>query len=48
MNLVEHMSYHHLKNRDLKGMGIYGPIKQSLLIHLDSWVLNDIIKNIED
>ena len=48
MNLVDHMAYHHLKNRDLNCMGIYGPIKQSLLIHLDSWVLNDIINNIEE
>ena len=48
MNLADHMAYNHLRNRDLKGMGIYGPIKQSLLIHLDSWVLNDIIKNLEE
>lgn len=48
MNLIDYMSYNHIRNRDLTNMGIYGPIKQSLLIHLDSWVLNDIISNIED
>lgn len=47
MNLVDYMSYNHM-TKDFNSIGIYGPIKQSLLFNLDYWVINDIINNIEE
>lgn len=43
--IEEYMSYKHVKNHDLTHLGIYGPSKQSMLVHLDNWVLKDILFN---
>jgi hypothetical protein len=43
--IEEFMSYKHLRrdNHDLTHLGIYGPSKQSVLVHLDNWVLKDVL-----
>ena len=43
-SIEDYMSYKHLKTKhDLTHFGIYGPSKQSVLVHLDNWVLKDIL-----
>ena len=45
-SLEDYISFNHLKNKhDLNHFGIYGPSKQSVLVHLDNWVLKDVLFN---